>query len=365
MRKPLLHSAKIKGSFAEFTINSRFPKIFNSVFPDMDYEFHIKNTKIRDGLTNQNINKIKFLLQQTIDYSDYSIHDFFHEASFFLAEFYFYHHMQSLANYEKTLIDHWKPMKEKDFLSRTQNIETFYGLFKNKEMSHENFRRQILFAVSGNSEDLSLLETRNKNHSFVIDDSDRLYNYIQKGGHERFDIFCDNSGNELLADISLALFLIGSEKVGKIYFHFKPSPIFVSDALSDDFDFIVMNVSEEIRSYIKELISENKIILETNEFWDNPLFYSEMPFDLKNELSNSDLWIVKGDLNYRRFVEDRLWANDQDIHDICSYLPANALLLRVIKSEVLVSVNNDLFKSIKEESPDFQINGKWGLIQFV
>jgi damage-control phosphatase, subfamily III len=255
-------------------------------------------------------------------------------------------------------------IKKNDFISKPGSRELFFRLNEERTFDFDNFREHIGFALSGNSEDLSN-SISEKNISFVINDSLKSYDFLSGKSFDRFDIFCDNSGNELLSDISLALFLIRTGKVKEIRFHLKPSPIFVSDAMPDDFYFILSNLPEKISAHIKELIDSEVIVLETNEFWDNPYYFYQLEGNLKNDLSKSDLWIIKGDINYRKFFEDRLWPFDTPAQKIADFLPKNALLLRVIKSELLVSVDLDVLKQIREKDRNFLTDCRWGLIQLI
>jgi hypothetical protein len=47
---------------------------------------------------------------------------------------------------------------------------------------------------------------------------------------------------------------------------------------------------------------------------------------------------VKGDANYRRLIDDRLWPHDTPLVTAWGYLPAPLVALRTLKSEVCVGL---------------------------
>ena len=92
-------SAKDSGSFAKFTIENRFPKIFKEVCSE-EYESFIKDHKVDDEkILHSNIPGVDELKKSISSYKDYTIKDFFEKAPFFLVEFYFYHLLLSLHNF--------------------------------------------------------------------------------------------------------------------------------------------------------------------------------------------------------------------------------------------------------------------------
>ena len=77
-------SAKDAGSFAKFTIENRFPKIFKEVCSE-EYESFIKDHKVDDEkILHSNIPGVDELKKSISSYKDYTIKDFFEKAPFFL-----------------------------------------------------------------------------------------------------------------------------------------------------------------------------------------------------------------------------------------------------------------------------------------
>jgi len=90
-----------------------------------------------------------------------------------------------------------------------------------------------------------------------------------------------------------------------------------------------------------------------------------MPASLRRKLSEADLLISKGDANYRRLLGDRHWPFTTPFDDIVGYLPAPLLALRTFKSEVAAGLHPEQVADLDKNDPDWLINGKWGVIQFV
>jgi hypothetical protein len=90
-----------------------------------------------------------------------------------------------------------------------------------------------------------------------------------------------------------------------------------------------------------------------------------MPESLRQELAPSHLIISKGDANYRRLLGDAHWPFTTPFADITSYLPAPLLALRTAKSEVVAGLRPGQPERLFEVDPNWLINGRWGLIQFV
>lgn len=89
-----------------------------------------------------------------------------------------------------------------------------------------------------------------------------------------------------------------------------------------------------------------------------------MPEELKNELAQSSLIIIKGDANYRRCLGDRQWSFTTVFEDIVCYFPAPILVLRTLKSEIAAGLQLKQVEKLNQEDPNWLTNGQWGLIQF-
>ena len=79
----------------------------------------------------------------------------------------------------------------------------------------------------------------------------------------------------------------------------------------------------------------------------------------------ADLLISKGDANYRRWLGDRHWPFTTPFRQILAYRPAPLLVLRVLKSEIVVGLTARAAGKDGPADPTWMYDGRWGLIQFV
>ncbi len=121
----------------------------------------------------------------------------------------------------------------------------------------------------------------------------------------------------------------------------------------------------EMGERIKADLAVGKLELLNDFSWISPLACWEMPEFTRDTLCQADLLISKGDANYRRWVGDRHWLFDTPAEAIMSYRPAPLLLLRVLKSELVVGLKPGQAAEMSRNDPDWMYDGNWGLIQFI
>lgn len=180
---------------------------------------------------------------------------------------------------------------------------------------------------SGNPFDL--LESLDE--CILVDRCEQIWQCIQlfqnKSSTKIIDFILDNSGYELFSDFLLASAFIENGLATKIRFHVKQIPWFISDVMPYDFNWTIKTLEnsdnlilsmfgEKIRKYF----NDGQIELCPNEyFWTGPY-----PFwDMKNinnklyeKLSEANLLIFKGDLNYRKLLGDFNWPFDADFKTV-------------------------------------------------
>ena len=83
------------------------------------------------------------------------------------------------------------------------------------------------------------------------------------------------------------------------------------------------------------------------------------------ELSSADVVLLKGDINYRRVVSDRRWNLSENLEDIADYFPTNLALLRTMKSEAVVDIDEEHAKVLDAQDPEWKVNGERGIIRVV
>lgn len=187
----------------------------------------------------------------------------------------------------------------------------------------------LLGALLGNSADRSQIQQA---ADFVLLAEPKIEMLDHKA---TLAIVADNFGREFLDDLILAIRF--HQATGqKVEIHVKKLPIFVSDTTMDDCDRLLQytlkngsSLSEAIRS----LHNDKQLSFNCHEFWSSPLGFSEIPHEVFPP--NTGTIVIKGDLNYRRAIDDVVVAADTPFADLPS-LPAQPLLsLRSVKSYCL------------------------------
>ncbi|MFF7896202.1 damage-control phosphatase ARMT1 family protein [Streptomyces sp. NPDC007907] len=180
----------------------------------------------------------------------------------------------------------------------------------------------------------------------VADDSDRLWALLDHAdGGATLCLVADNAGRELVPDLLLIAHLMESGRVGRAVLHVKPYPYYVSDATTADVVDALRRLTAAggaAAGYGRRLwsaLSDGRLTLRAHPFSSAPLPYEEMPADLRAEFAPATLTIVKGDLNYRRLVGDRLWAPTTPFADVTAHFPGPVAALRTLKSDVITGLD--------------------------
>jgi hypothetical protein len=174
----------------------------------------------------------------------------------------------------------------------------------------------------------------------------------------------------LLLDLRLADFLVQSG-LGTVRFHLKRMPFFVSDAMIRDLEHTLGRLGASsasgaiLASRLGQAIAAGTITLRDDPFWSTCLSYHQLPAHIEAELSASHLVLFKGDVNYRRVLDDRHWPHTTPLADIAGHLPAPFAVLRTLKGELIVGLRPGQAEALAALDPTWMINGQRGVIQFV
>jgi uncharacterized protein with ATP-grasp and redox domains len=205
----------------------------------------------------------------------------------------------------------------------------------------------------------------------LVDDTAEVIRYLGKHKGARVDFIVDNAGLELVTDLALADYLLGSGAAERITLHLKMHPTFVSDAMIVDVqDTAVFLAAEEngaTAAFGKRLLAylaDSRLQLRDDPFWTSPFALWQLPDELRQELSQAQLIISKGDANYRRLLGDRHWPYTSSFQAIMAYTPAPLLALRALKAEVAAGLGMEQIERLDEEDAEWLVNGRWGVIQF-
>ncbi|MFJ4364946.1 damage-control phosphatase ARMT1 family protein [Streptomyces chartreusis] len=213
-------------------------------------------------------------------------------------------------------------------------------------------------------------ETSSDTPPLVADDSDTLWSLLPPSGAATLALIADNAGRELVPDLLLIAHLLTQGRIARAVLHIKPYPYYVSDATHAD----VLDALRRLTSapgaaatYGRTLwsaLTDGRLIVRAHPFSGGPLPYAEMPDDLREELRAATLTVLKGDLNYRRLVGDRLWPPTTPFADVTAYFPGPVAALRTLKSDVITGLSARTEAAlVAAEGQKWRTGGTHALIQ--
>ncbi|MCH5672365.1 damage-control phosphatase ARMT1 family protein [Streptomyces gilvus] len=204
----------------------------------------------------------------------------------------------------------------------------------------------------------------------VADDSDLLWSLLPPSGAATLSLIADNVGRELIPDLLLIAHLLRSGRVERAFLHVKPYPYYVSDATTADvLDALRrLNGAEGAAAAYGQVLwsamTDGRLTLRAHPFAAAPLPFADLPADLRDDLAPSTLTIVKGDLNYRRLVGDRLWPPTTPFAGVTAHFPTPVAALRTLKSDVITGLAADTESAlVAAEGQRWRTGGTHALIQ--
>jgi hypothetical protein len=315
------------------------------------------------------------------------------EAPWFFVEFYYYRRVLQATGYFRVEadgfgVDPYRLQKRRGLREAQKSLRALSARV-NRWISEDVRGQEAITEILtvdlwGNQADLSLWPvgeegavergaSDQEGGKILIDDSDRVADLLTglDSGLPRVDIILDNAGLELVTDLTLADFLLGTDLVQWICLHPKAYPIFVSDAMVSDLmetvETLASGPTPEVRAVgnrLKGYLQEGRLTLCGELFWTSPQAMWEMPGPLKADFEASNLVIFKGDANYRRLLGDRHWPFTTPFGEIMSYFPSPMLALRTNKSEVICGLEPGRTEELAQQDPNWLTNGERGVIQF-
>jgi hypothetical protein len=274
-------------------------------------------------------------------------------------------------------VDPFAPQKEQE-LSRV--LPAFLSILNRPASDPQAwFAFALRDALWGNRADLSnrTISTAAKEalldlqqDRLLIDDTARIWRYLDSRPASRIDVITDNSGLELLLDLRLADSLLSAGQA-QVHFHLKCMPFFVSDAMIRDLEHTLSGLEQgsaegaALAHRLRDAIDAGHIVLHDDPFWSSPLSYHDLPPHIERDLARADLLLFKGDVNYRRLLDDRHWPHTARLAVIAAHIPAPFVALRTLKGELIVDLAPGQAEQLAAADPTWMINGQRGLIQFV
>ncbi|MES2734166.1 MAG: damage-control phosphatase ARMT1 family protein [Bacteroidota bacterium] len=372
-------------SFAAFTISKRLPHILamivkdNMLTEEQAALLEILKEEVLSGVVMpiHTLQPVEQAFWQAFfqEYTGVS----YYQAPFCQVEAYFYRRIMGVIQFfEAGYRDPFLKQKTQNLSDIVPFLEqTLLELHSQPNAFDDGYFKQLLkINLWGNTADLSQLAANQKveitEENLVVDKSPLLLAYLHSvESLERIDIIVDNAGLELVTDLLLSDYLLRTGKARQIVFHLKYHPTFVSDATIPDFLAHISYFAESASIALNELgerinshLSSQQFLLKDHLFWNSPLHFTQFPPDLSQYLSQSSLLIFKGDANYRRLFEDRHWPIDQPSESLLSYLSVPSLLLRILKSAMVVGMSTEKGQQVAALDAHWRTNAKFGLIDF-
>ncbi len=359
-----------EGSFARFTISDRVPGIVDNLISRNRFSTEVENrlnelySSIPSGKLTPLASHYPFAEQINRSLAAHREYGWLN-APFLFLENYLYHKVAEICGFYDNGIDYFHYKKEAELQKGLDGVSRSLQAID----SIDSFSEICLQNLMGNKADLS------QNSSYYSSDSasELLIDHRKRASsriHDcsRIDLVLDNAGEELVSDLLLAYWLLSHRGIGKIKLHFKQMPYFVSDALISDYRSLlnILSKREDTSWFARRMKSfedEGKLELGAHPFFVSGELYSRMSPDLSRELSQSDLIIFKGDLNYRRLVGDIYHPYETETSSLINYFQTDILISRILKCEVMVGLDAESVPH--REKTDWMYSGKYGQIEYV
>lgn len=152
----------------------------------------------------------------------------------------------------------------------------------------------------------------------------------------------------------------------------KKLPWYVSDLTRNDIKWMLDRLEKEGISELsarwKKYFDDGVWSIYEENYWTMPFGYKDMKtkdLELYNYLSQSCLVIFKGDLNYRKLLDDINWSTTENFGIVLrDFKPSSILTLRTIKSDVVCGLPPGKSDQLSEKDKMWMRTGDYAVIQF-
>jgi len=292
---------------------------------------------------------------------------------FFDLEFLFYHAINSLTGYWSDGFDVFARNKTAALNVAIANERAGLERVLLVAQARDSLRGAITGALLGNQADLSQLaylqgQSTGAQSRLLLDEGEVLLARLLDAKCDVIHLLLDNAGAELCFDLALVDALLRFTRA-QIVLHAKPCPMFVSDALPKDVRQAISALQQAgadlavCGQRLTAALVEERLVLCAEPDWGEPRDFSNLSSALALELTVADVVIAKGDLNYRRFLEDRMWPVDTRPDVATAKIPFRAFCLRVLKSDVMVGLDAETVARAQASDPKWRTSGQFAIIQ--
>ncbi|MET7904498.1 damage-control phosphatase ARMT1 family protein [Streptomyces sp. NPDC005355] len=203
----------------------------------------------------------------------------------------------------------------------------------------------------------------------VADDAQALWSLLPGGALATLCVVADNAGRELIPDLILIDHVLRHRRAERAVLQVKPYPYYVSDATTADVIDALRHLiraegaATEVGERLWAAMGGGRLTVRVHDFFRAPLPYAEMPDDLRREFADATLTVMKGDLNYRRLVGDRMWPPTTSFAARTGYFPGPVAALRTLKSDVIVGLDERTETALNARENTWRTSGTHALIQ--
>ncbi|SFD25716.1 Protein of unknown function DUF89 [Streptomyces aidingensis] len=373
----------VPGSFARGVLEKRHPALIEQVRDAHPYS--PGQRRALDALLEEiTTGTIEPLPESAHDAAQWAAWDRGHlgrrwlDVPFLWAESFFYRKLLQAVGYFEPGpwrgIDPFAPVKQAELDS--DPVDQELAALDNLDGLPQHQAAQALLHASlwGNRADLSFRLTAEDpstgaSEQLVADDSAALWSLLDETAPARLAVIADNAGRELLPDLILIDHLLHHQLARHVTLHVKPYPYYVSDATLADVLACLRRLrratgpARDTGRRLWDAMSMGRLDVRAHDFFCAPLPFREMPEDLRQDLAACDLTLLKGDLNYRRLVEDRLWPATSSFTGLTAYFPTAVAALRTLKSDVITGLTPTTLTKLEESGEPWRTSGSHALVQ--
>ncbi|MRH88141.1 DUF89 family protein [Nocardia sp. SYP-A9097] len=236
---------------------------------------------------------------------------------------------------------------------------------------HLSMRGNLLASLWGNLADAAHANYREagdaelNSGSLLVDDLDMAC--VKLAESASVGIVADNAGAELLADLILAAAILRAGDTSTVTVYLKQRPYFISDATANDFETTLsamISVDERL-SVLRTFVRDGRLRVVTHWFFQSPLHYCQLPEDLAEHIGGHEITIVKGDLNYRRLLADRIAPATYPLAALLPDLHTSLLILRTMKSDICAGLPPETVSELESSVPDWRFSGRFAVAHYI
>ncbi len=295
------------------------------------------------------------------------------------AESYFYRRLLDTVRYFEPGpwrgVDPFAPAKRDDLSASAVDDElASYDRLAGRPV-RQRFLAFVQAALWGNRADLGFNVSRPAAagraavSTLVIDDRPAFWEYVLQTPRANIGLIADNAGRELIPDLMLVDLLLHGGFADRVTLHLKPYPYFVSDAVGADVDAALDRMAGGPRTAagaaarLRAAEGEGRLHRTADRMFCAPVPYRDQLDELLVRCGDHDLTILKGDLNYRRLIEDRYWPATASFADLTSYFPGPLVALRTLKSDAVVGLAPGQEAELDATGDDWRKSGRYAMVQ--